>query len=375
MRKKRRQIDMPPSYVIEHLDEAIEKHWVRVHYQPIVRTISGQLCAMEGLARWDDPNWGFLTPPFFISILEQHNLIHKLDAFLIEEVCRNQARVRKVGMPSVPVSLNLSRLDFINCDIIISMDKRIGNRTLAEGVETQEQFEFLREIGCEKIQGYYLGRPRPYDETIHNCLEKGITVELGCWKAYYDAIMDVNFLTGHALLLIEYRDHAYHILFANQKSRELFWQGDAERYRQWEEALNTYTQPSMRYLRRGLHRVMLNGEDEELAYPLNGDFVMMDCHRVISYSGRCLLAVDCRLHKIAHEGNLFRPAYFLRNLFYLYDKVATINLTKHEIIELTQPQLRSGLHKLPLGQALAEYAEQSIYHVDRKRFADFFDFN
>lgn len=186
--------------------------------------------------------------------------------------------------------------------------------------------------------------------------------------------MDVNFLTGHALLLIEYRDHAYHILFANQKSRELFWQGDAERYRQWEEALNTYTQPSMRYLRRGLHRVMLNGEDEELAYPLNGDFVMMDCHRVISYSGRCLLAVDCRLHKIAHEGNLFRPAYFLRNLFYLYDKVATINLTKHEIIELTQPQLRSGLHKLPLGQALAEYAEQSIYHADRKRFAEFFDF-
>lgn len=32
---------MPPSYVIEHLDEAIAKHWVRVHYQPIVRTISG----------------------------------------------------------------------------------------------------------------------------------------------------------------------------------------------------------------------------------------------------------------------------------------------------------------------------------------------
>ena len=41
MRKKRRQIDMPPSYVIEHLDEAIEKHWVRGYYQPIVCTISG----------------------------------------------------------------------------------------------------------------------------------------------------------------------------------------------------------------------------------------------------------------------------------------------------------------------------------------------
>lgn len=125
MRKKRRQIDMPPSYVIEHLDEAIEKHWVRVHYQPIVRTISGQLCAMEGLARWDDPNWGFLTPPFFISILEQHNLIHKLDAFLIEEVCRNHARIRKAGLPSVPVSLNLSRLDFINCDIFAIVERAV----------------------------------------------------------------------------------------------------------------------------------------------------------------------------------------------------------------------------------------------------------
>ena len=252
---------------------------------------------------------------------------------------------------------------------IISMDKRIGNRTLAEGVETQEQFEFLREIGCEKIQGYYLGRPRPYDETINNCLEKGISVELNCWKAYYDAIMEVDFLTGHALLLIEYRDHAYHILFANQKSRELFWQGDAEKCRKWEEAFNTYNQPAVRYLRR----VMLSGEDEELAYPLDGDFIMMDCHRVIAYNGRCLLSVNCRLHKVAHEGDLFRPAYLLRNLFYLYDKVATFNLAKNEAIELTQPQLRSGLRKAPLDEALREYREQEVYHADRKRFAEFFD--
>lgn len=42
---------MPASYVLEHLDEAIEKKWCRVYYQPIVRTISGKLCAMEALAR------------------------------------------------------------------------------------------------------------------------------------------------------------------------------------------------------------------------------------------------------------------------------------------------------------------------------------
>ena len=47
---------------------------------------------------------------------------------------------------------------------IISMDKRIGNRTLAEGVETQEQFKFLREIGCEKIQGYLISEPLPANQ-------------------------------------------------------------------------------------------------------------------------------------------------------------------------------------------------------------------
>ncbi|WP_435721810.1 EAL domain-containing protein [Mitsuokella sp. WILCCON 0060] len=468
MRKKRRQIDMPPSYVIEHLDEAIEKKWCRVYYQPIVRTITGRLCAMEALARWDDPTWGFLTPPFFIGILEQHNLIHKLDAFLVEEVCRNQARVRKAGQPAVAVSLNLSRLDFIQDDFdiftivenavrkynvprdllhleivenvltnrnkrigetlnrfreagyeiwmddfgsgysslkflkdqrfdllkmdmaflksdtkrardiiisIISMDKRIGNRTLAEGVETQEQFDFLREVGCEKIQGYYLGKPRPYDETIENCRKKGIEIELSCWKAYYDAIMDVDFLTGRPLLLVEYRDHGYHILFANHKCDEVLWPELEDGRSVWEKRLNVLKQPAIRYLQRGLRRVMLSGEAEELAYPLNGNFVMMNCHRVISYNGHCLISIDCHLHKIDHEGPVFKPAYFLRNLFYLYDSLAAVNLTKREVVVLTQPRLKSGLHKYSLDEALQNYQEQMIYSADRRRFAEFLDLN
>ena len=32
-------------------------------------------------------------------------------------------------------------------------------QTLTEGVETQEQYDFLREIGCEKLQGYLFSKP------------------------------------------------------------------------------------------------------------------------------------------------------------------------------------------------------------------------
>ena len=39
------------------------------------------------------------------------------------------------------------------------MAKRLGMETLAEGVETQEQYQFLLEVGCEKLQGFLFGRP------------------------------------------------------------------------------------------------------------------------------------------------------------------------------------------------------------------------
>ena len=38
---------------------------------------------------------------------------------------------------------------------IVSLAKDLGMHTLAEGVETKEQYEFLLDIGCEKLQGYY----------------------------------------------------------------------------------------------------------------------------------------------------------------------------------------------------------------------------
>ena len=47
---------------------------------------------------------------------------------------------------------------------IIYMVKRLGYETIAEGVETEEQFLYLKELGCNVIQGYFLGRPMPAGE-------------------------------------------------------------------------------------------------------------------------------------------------------------------------------------------------------------------
>ena len=42
---------------------------------------------------------------------------------------------------------------------IINLAKDLGMQTLTEGVETQEAYDFLREIGCEKLQGYLFSKP------------------------------------------------------------------------------------------------------------------------------------------------------------------------------------------------------------------------
>lgn len=56
------------------------------------------------------------------------------------------------------------------CNVILSLAKHLNLFTVAEGVENQQQFDFLHENGCNLIQGYYTGRPQS-PETINAVLE------------------------------------------------------------------------------------------------------------------------------------------------------------------------------------------------------------
>jgi|GEM_PF-825540 len=106
-------------YVLNNIDAAIENEWLEVYYQPIVRIRSGQISDYEALCRWNDPIYGMLQPGQFISVLEDANLIYKLDMFMVEHVCRDMREELDGEGAIVPVSVNLSRQDFNPdyCDI------------------------------------------------------------------------------------------------------------------------------------------------------------------------------------------------------------------------------------------------------------------
>lgn len=51
-------------------------------------------------------------------------------------------------------------------DAVITMVKKLGLETIAEGVETEEQYEYLKKMNCDNIQGYLLGRPMSKNHII-----------------------------------------------------------------------------------------------------------------------------------------------------------------------------------------------------------------
>ena len=107
------------QHVINNVKRAVSEGWIKVYYQPVVRCAdgSGELCGYEALARWIDPEFGFMPPFAFIETLEEFREIDKLDRCIIEQVCRDLRAELDEGKEVVPVSLNFSRLDFELYDV------------------------------------------------------------------------------------------------------------------------------------------------------------------------------------------------------------------------------------------------------------------
>ncbi len=329
------------DYAVSHIEEAITLGWIHVYYQPIVRALTNQICGMEALARWEDPKYGMLAPDKFISPLEEARLIWKLDLSVIRQVVSGIANRCQRGMLEIPVSINLSRLDFLCCDIfeeiesivrfydvprqmlhievtesvltsyedsiiqaleafrrvgyeiwmddfgsgystlgllkdcsfdvlkmdmqflnsdtirskkiiasVIQMDKDIGNRTLAEGVETKEQVEFLKKAGCDKLQGYYFGKPAPFGEMLRNCIAAGIGIESAKQKICYDQLCGVNFRTDVPFAIVEARGDALHLLHLGDRALSLFRAEGISDQRALEEKINDRSNPVCRELRK-----------------------------------------------------------------------------------------------------------------------------
>jgi predicted signal transduction protein with EAL and GGDEF domain len=119
----------------EELQRAVEREEVVVEYQPIVELASGEVVAAEALVRWNHPGRGRLLPSEFVPLAEETGLIVALE-----------------GMARGSQENSFVRM-------IIDLARALDLRVVAEGIESAEELEALRDLECELGQGFYLAVP------------------------------------------------------------------------------------------------------------------------------------------------------------------------------------------------------------------------
>jgi len=100
----------------EHLWEALDKNWFRLHYQPVISMESGRPSGFESLIRIEHPEKGLIPPGDFISVAENSAIIFPLGLWIIEEACRQIEYWKTKFILDTPlrVNINLSAKQFIH---------------------------------------------------------------------------------------------------------------------------------------------------------------------------------------------------------------------------------------------------------------------
>lgn len=91
---------------------AIEQVQFLAHYQPEVSLVTGEMTGIEALIRWKHPELGVLGPDKFISVAEHRGLIMPIGKWMLQEATKQNAAWQRMGLPKVPIAVNLSPLQF-----------------------------------------------------------------------------------------------------------------------------------------------------------------------------------------------------------------------------------------------------------------------
>lgn len=100
--------------VISRMHRALANGEFLVYLQPWYDHETGELVGAEALVRWAHPTRGLLYPVDFIPLFEENGFVAELDRFVWKQVCAMQRRLSDEGLQTVPVSVNVSRVDLFD---------------------------------------------------------------------------------------------------------------------------------------------------------------------------------------------------------------------------------------------------------------------
>ncbi|MGN0663358.1 MAG: EAL domain-containing protein [Faecalibacterium sp.] len=105
------------------METALKEEQFIVYLQPKYSLQSERMIGAEALVRWVHPQWGFISPGEFIPLFEKNGFITRLDQYIWEKVCQLLQKWRLEGYPLLPVSVNVSRADVYQSDLVATLER------------------------------------------------------------------------------------------------------------------------------------------------------------------------------------------------------------------------------------------------------------
>jgi diguanylate cyclase (GGDEF)-like protein/PAS domain S-box-containing protein len=115
------------------LYKAVGRKEFELYYQPQVDISSGMIVGFEALIRWNHPEMGMISPAKFIPIAEKTGLILPIGEWVLKNACRQIKKWHDRGFQRVPVAVNLSVRQFIDYDIVSTVERVLYETGLEPG--------------------------------------------------------------------------------------------------------------------------------------------------------------------------------------------------------------------------------------------------
>lgn len=178
--------------LLSDFPRAIEDKEFIVYYQPKydIRGSQPVLHSAEALIRWDHPEFGMISPGIFIPLFEKHGLIRQLDAFVWKAAARQMREWHERFGFSVPVSVNVSRVDMYDPHLVEFFDSIVDQYEL-------NQNEFMLEI----TESAYTEDSEMIIDTANALRKAGFFLEMDDFGSGYSSLNMLSNLPVDALKL------------------------------------------------------------------------------------------------------------------------------------------------------------------------------
>ena len=180
------------AQLLDNFHSAIEQHQFEVYYQPKYNILGNEpvLCSAEALVRWQHPELGRISPGVFIPLFEENGLIRQLDNYVWKEVAKQIAEWRERLGSFVPVSVNVSRVDMFDSDIVSTFTSILEDYSLSS-----------EDLVLEITESAYTEDSEQIIEAVNRFRDCGFRIEMDDLGTRYSSLNMLTSLPIDALKL------------------------------------------------------------------------------------------------------------------------------------------------------------------------------